>query len=139
VSDAYGQTNESDPAPYFEAWPQTSAALPYPYIYKKKIPLPVNDSDPLPGFIRADVLREGALADLCNWPGTEAVKNPKYNPVNANWHAKKFENRVVDMIFRDEQVTQITLKTPAGSTQWGYGPMSARYWQQHAPTMLVSG
>ena len=139
VSDVYGQTNQYQPQPYFEEWPQSTVQQPYPYLYKRRMPDLVNDTDPLPGFIRADVLREGALADLCNWPGTEAVKNPKYNPINANWHAKRFEDRVVDMIFRDEQVTQRTLKSFLGSTQWGYGPVSARWFQNHAPTELVSG
>jgi hypothetical protein len=138
-SDYYGQTNQSRSQPYFEAWPQGVAAQPYPYLYKRRIPNLVNDTDALPGFLRGDVIREGALADLCNWPGTDSVKNPKYNPINANWHEKKFEDRVVDMIFRDEQVTQRTLKTFRGSTQWGYGPVSARWFQQHAPTQLVSG
>lgn len=139
VTDYYGQTNASDPQPLLEMWPQAATPQPYPYIYQKRMPELVSDDDVLPGFIRSTVLQEGALADLSLWPGTEAVKNPVFNPVLANVHERKFEDLVVDMIFRDEKVTQRTLKWLGQYNNLPFGPMSARYWQSHVDTSLVTG
>ncbi|HUX16324.1 MAG TPA: hypothetical protein VMW52_07605, partial [Phycisphaerae bacterium] len=116
VVDMYGQTVGSTPQPYMEAWPRATGARPYPYAYKRRTGDLLSDGDTLPGFMRGRVLLEGALSDLCSWPGTEVVRNPKYNPVSANVHEKHFEDGLLDMMFRDEQVTQRTLQWVASYT-----------------------
>jgi hypothetical protein len=139
VVDLYGQTNQSDPQPVYESWPQTSSAKPYPYLYKKRIPTLGDDDDVLPGFIRGRVLFEGALADLCNWPGTATVPNASMNPVTANVHEARFQEALRDMILRDEQVTQRTLTWLAGFRYQTANFRSDRWHSSHVPTYLVDG
>ncbi len=132
VTDYFNQTNASDPQPYFETWPRGPIVQPYPYVYKRKTPTLFSDGDPLPGFLRGHVLYEGALADLCGWPGTATDPNPNANPVYTNMHERKFEDLLNDMIMRDEQVTQRTLRNNASYANMGYAEFeSARFWQSH--------
>jgi len=140
IVDMYGQAKTSTPQPFMETWPRTTGAKPYPYAYKRRTADLVGDGDTLPGFMRGRVLLEGALADLCSWPGTATVSNPKYNPVNANVHEKRFEDALLDMIYRDEQVTQRTLTWVAGFTNLPLPPYRSARWQQsHVPSGLVTG
>ena len=139
VTDYYGQTNQSRPQPIFETWPRGPIVQPYPYYYKRRTPT-IQDSTPLPGFLRGRVLYEGALADLCGWPGTATMPNPTFNPVYANMHERKFEDYVVDMINRDEQATQRTLRWAGSYQNLGFAEFeSARYAQNHVPSGLVAG
>ena len=139
VVDYYGQTNASRSQPYFETWPRGAIVQPYPYVYKRRTPT-LQDGSPLPGFLRGRVLYEGALADLCGWPGTATMPNPAYNPVSKNMHEKQYEDYVLDMIFRDEQVTQRTLRWAGSYANMGFAEFeSAKYFQNHVPSGLVLG
>jgi hypothetical protein len=137
VTDCYGQENDSQSQPFFETWPRASTAQPYPYVYKRKTPSLANDGDPLPGFIRGRALFEGALADLCSWPGTQTNPNPA-NPVQANVHERKFEDAVFDMINRDEQVSLRSLTWARSYRNFAFAELeSARYRQSHVDASLV--
>ena len=137
--DYYNQTNQSQSQPWFELWPRGPIVQPYPYTYKRRTPT-LGDSTPLPGFLRSRVLYDGALADLRTWPGTATMPNPAYNPVFANMSEKKFEEGVLDMQFRDEQVTQRTLRWAASYQNMGFAEFeSSRYFQSHVPSGLVGG
>jgi hypothetical protein len=141
VVDYYGQTNASTPQPWFESWPRTTAAQAYPYAYIKNFPVLSNDDDPLPGFIRSHVLVEGGLADACLWPGTPTMPNPMYNPVNYNIHNRRWEDLLLDMKFRDENVTQRQLGWLGEMDSLPYPElttMGSNFWQSHANTSLVT-
>lgn len=138
VTDYYNQTNQSQSQPYFETWPRGPILQPYPYVYKRRTPTFNNDGDPLPGFLRGRVLFEGAVADLCSWPGTPTSPNPAANPVYANMHERRFEDYLNDMIMRDEQVTQRTLRWAASYQNLGFAELeSARFRQSHVDANLV--
>jgi hypothetical protein len=55
-------------------------------------------------------------------------------------HEKRFEDYMNDMIMRDEQVTQRTLRWAASYQNLGFAELeSARWRQSHVPAGLVTG
>lgn len=140
VTDRYNQTKNSPARPWWEAWPIANAQAVLQYAYKRRLADLQKDTDTLPGFLRSKVLREAAMAELCNWPGTESMPNPKFNPVYANVHDKAFEDYLLDMEFVDERVANQTMRWIASYQNYPLPPVfSSRFWQQHAPTTLVTG
>lgn len=79
ASMVYSSTSQPfmTPVPMFEMWPHPTAAGAYPFFYLKRTS-DFNESFVIPSVVTGDVLRVGALAELCRWPGTEDKPNPMF-------------------------------------------------------------
>jgi hypothetical protein len=135
IVDQFGYSSTSDALPQKEMWPRPISDYVYPYVYLRRITdLSDPNSKPL-GFIRGDVILEGALADAAGYPGTVEVPNPMANPVYMNMHTKKYENMLHDMIIRDRSVMERDLSVARSYLSLPYPPMwypySARFRQNH--------
>lgn len=137
VQDALGYTNASAALPWYEVWPRPTSQGVYPYAYKRLIPDLTNPTDRVVGVIRGNVLLEAAKAAACLEPGTPALPNPMYNPVNHNIHEKRFRDMLDDMILRDKNVIERDL-TWLG-TMTNLPVYTARFVQTHLLPMEYAG
>jgi hypothetical protein len=133
IVDIYGRTQDGAMRPMKELWPRKQTNYVFPYIYIRRTPDLMNDTDKPAGFIRGDAIYEGALADLSAWPGSAEAPNPKYNPVWYNVHEKKFWNLVTEMELIDKSVMERSLTWVVSYTRLRYPPYfySARFQQSH--------
>lgn len=141
-TDYIGLTSASAPLPRQEIWPRQQADYVYPYLYKRHLDdlnLPI---DTTIGAVSGDIIVEGALADLCMWPGTPEVPNPKRNPVEYNIHQKRYNELLQTARMRDHAIMERDLSS--AYTNLPYPPypgsgMSARWCQNHVNIGLVTG
>ena len=134
VPDYIGLTSASNPAVRQEIWPRQQADFIYPYLYKRAVPDLVLPTDTTIGAVTGDIIVEGALADLCMWPGTPEVPNPKRNPVEFNIHQRRYTDLVDRARNRDHAIMERDLAN--AYTNMPYAPypfngMSARFQQNH--------
>jgi len=133
VVDIYGRTRYSAPRPLKEMWPRKMTNYVFPYLYLRRVPDLVLPGDTPAGFVRGDVIFEGALADLSAWPGTPEVPNPKANPVWYNIHEKKFREELTAIELIDRSVMERDLTWVVSYTRLRYPPYfySSRFQQSH--------
>lgn len=124
VTDSLGYTNQSAPLPRKEAYPRQTTAYDYRYVYKRRMPPLTNPTDKPFGFIRGDVIFEGALADLALWEGTPVMPR-RANPVVFNMHEKRFQQLVQDMQILDGSINQRTFTSILSMTRL---PYPAAFW-----------
>jgi len=137
--DCIGKTANSTPLPRFELWPRQGAEYLYPYLYKKRAPeFTTPDSRPL-GAIRGDVIVEGALADVCRWPGTSSVPNPMANPVLGNVFESRYQKLVDELVNKDRSIVERSMTYVNTYMNLPFPPigLGARFYQSHVSTMGV--
>ncbi len=142
IPDYIGLSSTSTPNVRQEIWPRQQADYVYPYLYKRAVPDLQNNTDTTLGAVTGDIIVEGALADLCMWPGTPEVPNPKRNPVEYNIHQKRYNDLVDRAKYRDHAIIERDVKNAYMNTSyapWPFDGLSARYYQNHAPVGLVYG
>ena len=114
--------------PRYELWPHVTTAKGFVYIYWTHHA----DFDSSVQWLHftGEILKFGALADLCCWPGTPEAPNPMFN-LNMN---KKFEADFMDHLLREERndeeiyLTKLWYETAA----LPYAPLDGRFYQTHA-------
>lgn len=113
----------------YELWPRTTGEKVYFYRYGKRLPLLDADSDRILYPLRGDIVREGALADLSMFPGTEENTNRYYDPsgAQANYHLALYKEglslaklddqgmRPLNVSYKDEYMNLFPLP---GSDWW---------------------
>lgn len=113
----------------YELWPRNTGGQTYPIKY---IPKPALLSAPAdrPAFpVRADILIEGALAEVALWPGTSDAPNPYHDIALHREHEKRFWKGVFDL----ERELQMQAQTwvAYNDETIPYAPIDAAYLQAH--------
>lgn len=123
----------------YELWPYKTSAANYPYYYIRR-PEKFAPSDPLPFLLqdRGDILKLGALAECCDWPGEREQRNPYYNQVLARMKKDQFNAEIDQLEVRDEEVYLTWLQTVDWTRRYSMAPMDARFMQSHDEGMLTS-
>jgi hypothetical protein len=112
----------------------------FPYLAFIQPPNLVNDNDPLPAFIRGDIVVKDAIAEALVWRGPK--KNPYYDAQQAARLKAEFESELESMARADEnlyrqniewQSEQLPMFNPGGAywdathaapaTMGGWGPL----------------
>lgn len=114
----------------YELWPRATSTVLYPFRYISK-PALLSAAADRPIFpVRGDVLREGALAELALWPGTNTYKNPYYDLNLHNMHEKRYWKGVAELLLEDQQVAQTDVAYDV-DYMLPYAPIDARFFQTH--------
>jgi hypothetical protein len=97
-----------------ELWPVSNSAQSYPYLAYVQPPNLVNDLDPLPAFIRSDIVELGSIAEALRYrPKT----NPNYSEPVAVALARefdgKFEMEIQSAMANDEALMRQDIVTAA--------------------------
>ena len=110
-----------------ELWPVSNSAQSYPYLAYVQPPNLVNDLDPLPAFIRSDIVELGSIAEaLVYRPKT----NPNYSESSAlamsERFTKQFEMELQSAMQVDEgllrqDIVKRAEMTPSVDLDWGTG------------------
>ena len=114
------------PVPMFEMWPHVTSAGAYPYQYIKR----TDDFDAdtiLPRVITGDVLKTGALADLCRWPGMNDKKNPMFNMDLASRYEMEWNHKIGQSGRQDNEIYNKDI----WYSDYQYVPLSASFTQCH--------
>ena len=118
--------------PRFEVWPRVLTAMNYPFLYYKRPPDLVADTDTPVLPIRSDVLKTGALADLALWPGTVAERNPMFGPDTNQIHEQRFNDEVNKLMRLDQEIYTTDLwniEDKLVGIPWA--PIDAKFAQSH--------
>jgi hypothetical protein len=125
--------------PRFEIYPRPdiTTAHTYPYRYQRRV-AELSAASDVPAYpIRAQTLREGALAELARWPGTQARPNPYFSLDLSAFHEKQFNDALARDMREDQEINQTDVQYPAlYNGGWGWGawplaPFSASFMQNH--------
>ena len=110
-----------------ELWPVPNTQQAYPYLAYIQPPNLVNDLDPLPAFIRADIIQQMAIAEVLLF---EPKKNPGYSEAVALSMSERFSKQAemelqfaADLdegLFRNNIVTREE-QFPMVNMDWGTG------------------
>lgn len=115
----------------FELWPRSVGPHVYSYSYIRKPPLLSAASD-LPIWpLRGDILRAGALSQLCRWPGTVQAPNPHFSADLAQLYENDFVRELGRAAREDQEIaaTNIQYDDPFGGMI--FAPLDARFIQSH--------
>jgi hypothetical protein len=115
----------------FELWPRPSGAHVYSYSYIRKPPLLNAYSDRPIWPIRGDVIRAGAIAELCKWPGSRQTPNPHFDLNLSALYAEDFRRELGRCAREDQEVapTNISYDDPFNGLM--FAPLDARFIQSH--------
>jgi hypothetical protein len=114
----------------YELWPRANSAKTYHYRYSRKPPLLSAPTDRPIFPIRGDVLRHGALAELCLWPGTSTAPNPYFNLQSHELHERLFKESLAKTQREDQEISQTDLSYATWeSLPWA--PLDAAFIQSH--------
>ena len=114
----------------YELWPRTNSAKTYHYRYIRKPALLSTPSDRPISPIRGDVIRHGALAELCLWPGTATLPNPYFNLQSHGIHDRLFKESLAKAQREDQETAQTDLSYATWeSLPWA--PLDAAFIQSH--------
>lgn len=108
-----------------EAWPAPSTPQAFPYLAYIQPPNLVNDADPLPAYIRADIIELGAIAEIL-------LIRPKQNPGYSESLALQMSARFTKMF---ENELEHAAKVDEGlfrqdtQTSWEQWPLAQMDWQ----------
>ena len=140
-----GRTNVGDPwvladlsydtsgVPQYELWPGPQTKRVYPYVYIKEAAALVQDTDrPIYPF-RGEELVLGALADLCQWPGTADAPNPLFraSATNLPMFEARFMSAMNNIERQDEEIYLNSWGQDDNST-YPFYPGDAKFMQNHA-------
>lgn len=118
--------------PQFEAWPYTQSDTTLYFVYYKRCPDLIQDTDTPIWPIRSDVIVAGALADVCRWPGTSDAPNPYFaSPRYWQSYESTFDSMMVDLERRDEEINMTWLNNRPWA-QFPFAPLAASWIQSHA-------
>ena len=124
----------SPPRARYEIWPHRKSAYVLPFIYVKQF-VDVDDSTfTLPYLIQGDILVQGALAEVAQWPGPDLDhRNPYFNPVLARDHELKFERGIAELERQDDNVFEqdVTYQTSTAGLPMAPWPIDSRFMQSH--------
>lgn len=125
VYDSPAQPNTQS-SPMFELWPHATSAGAYPYTYVKRT-ADFNESFVIPSVITGDILRNGSLADLCRWPGSEDKPNPMFRLELATRYETEWNYKIGQAGRQDNEIYQSDIYYE------GYPlvPISANFAQVH--------
>lgn len=125
-------TPSSTGLPRYELWPRKEEAWTYPFSYIRRIP-DLSATTDTPIFpLRGDVLREGALAELSKWPGTEEYKNPYFSSDSHRMHSEEFRRQLDRLDVADQEANQTDIAYAGGEwDHFPYAPLDANYLQKH--------
>lgn len=126
--------------PRYEIYPRPdiTSSHNYPYRYQRRLPELTTATD-LPVYpVRAQTLREGALAELSRWPGTQDRPNPYFSLDLSAFHEKQFTDALQRDMREDQEINQTDIQYPAinannglGWGYWPYAPVSSAFMQSH--------
>jgi hypothetical protein len=112
-----------------ELWPRPPDGEKILYIYEmEKDLLSARTDRPIPP-LNGDIIREGALAELCLWPGMKDSPNPYFDATSYGIHAKRFAEKVADAQVSDRALIQ-QFKY-AETSKLDYAPLDANFIQAH--------
>ena len=94
----------------YECWPYPTTARAYPYIYFKHVAKMAN-TDPLPFAWTADLIKDGALVEATQWPGSIARPNPYFNAQNYRLLKASWEKDLQDCSLGDDSTYLMDLAT----------------------------
>ena len=115
--------------PMYELWPHQTVKSGYPYVYYKAPP-DFDETHDLPYNVHDHMLKKGALADLCKWPGTPEHPNPMFNLNLAMVYEKEWQAELDELERNDQEIYMTTLWYH--HTDMPYAPLDARFYQTHA-------
>jgi hypothetical protein len=129
-----GTTPAADGSRRFELWPRPTTARYYPYVYERRPALMSAASDRPIYPLRGDILRDGALALVCLWPGTADVPNPLWLQGNSRI-MEIYEARFKDGLKQASREDQELAQTMISYNRWRDAPFAppidAKFWQSH--------
>jgi hypothetical protein len=121
-----------------ELWPVPNTQQAYPYLAFVIMPNLVNDLDPLPPFIRADIIEQGSIAEVLLY---RPKNNPNYSENLALEMSKRFNSMFEselehaaeideglfrqNIVTREEQFPSVNLDWATGSYLGGGGFLAA--------------
>ena len=114
----------------FELWPKATGLRNYSVLYGVK-PAVLAENQSLIEPINGEVIKEGALAAICRWPGTAKLRNPMYNMQDHRIHEELFRTGLGECWVQDQARNQ----TMISYAEWEavpYAPMDSTFLQTHA-------
>lgn len=116
----------------YEIWPYPTSVKNYPYYYLRR-PSELADSDYLPGVLRErpDIVVDGALFKLAQWPGTEQAKNPYFNLALSKLKEDQFRRKLAELELRAEEQYLTWLETISWVSSYQLAPLDAEFLQRH--------
>lgn len=112
----------------YEIWPRTETAKTYSFEYIKDPGLLTNPTDAPIVPIRGDVLRHGAFAELCLWPGTKQLPNPFFSAEQHMIHETLFDEGLRGCEVDDEGIAQQMIRYV---DDFPFAPLDAAFIQSH--------
>lgn len=108
----YSSTSAQSGRIQYELWPYQTSAAHFPFYYLKQVAALSDDTSFLGPFAnRSDIILTGALAEAASWPGLEDHKNPYFNLTLAAGKKAEFEDELVKLECRDEELYLTWLET----------------------------
>lgn len=119
----------------FEIWPRSSASKTYSVRYMKKPALLADASDEpiFPISSRRELLINGALSELCKWPGTVANKNVFFGMQQHQLYEESFLTELKITQREDQEIYQTDVMY-ADDDGIMYAPLDAAFLQSHGIT-----
>lgn len=116
----------------YELWPYPASDKNYPYYYIRR-PSELADTDYLPGLLRdrPDIVVDGALMKLAQWPGTEQTKNPYFNLALGKLKEDQFRRKLAELELRAEEQYMTWLETISWVSSFQLAPLDAEFMQRH--------
>lgn len=111
----------------FELWPKATGVRNYSVLYSKK-PALLGASASIIEPLNGEVIKEGALAAICRWPGTSKLRNPMYNMADHKVHEELFKSGLAECWVQDQARNQ-TMISYAEWEACPYAPMDATFLQ----------
>lgn len=92
-----------DNRPMYEVWPHQKAQRDLVFLYWKKY-ADISRTQDVPYTVDGDILKNYALAEAADWPGTKDEPNPFFSTRRADRFRAKFEEAVADLIRDDHEI-----------------------------------
>lgn len=112
-----------------ELYPASWVPQAMPFMAYIQPPNLVNDLDPLPPYIRGDIVIKHAIAQALTWRGPKL--NPYYNPQRASTLMAEFESELLQMANADENLYRTQMTYPGDEFPY-YSPGGAMFEALHA-------
>jgi len=125
----WSSTDMTTARPMYELWPHVTVKSGYPYIYVRELP-EFSDTSPLPYSVHGHMLKKGALADLCKWPGTPEHPNPLFNLNLSRRYEEEWQDDLNELERNDQEIYMTNLWYM--NTDLPYAPLDAKFYQTHA-------
>lgn len=113
----------------YELWPRPTGPKTFAYRYIRRPALMSAATDRPIWPIRGDILRSGAIAELCNWPGTEQLPNPFFDVNLYQLHRSRFEREINKAQREDQEFTATDIRYNMYNLPWA--PLDAKFLQTH--------